>query len=463
LDVFPTRSGEKRDLFLTLVSLCHALCSTSFIELRGKEVTPVHGKQQVQNSVFSVNWRSANPPRAILLRLLFLVFLFVMLTAQPGQTQTFRAIYNFRNGADGAYPAAGLTMDAAGNLYGTTWENGGGSSYGTVFELKRSRTGWIFMPLYQFAGGYDGAYPYGRVSLAADGSLYGTTTEGGTGNCGGYTCGTVFHLSPPKAVPPSALAPWAETVIQRFTGQDGGYPTGDLMFDAAGNVYGTAACCGGGVYELTPSQTGWTETVLYSNGAGPTGGVISDQAGNLYYISAAGGQYGQGAVYQLFRAGSGWSQQVLHSFNGSDGEDPQGGLIIDSLGNLYGSTALGGYSDSGTAFELTPAGGSWNFTSLYQFSGSPGRDEWGPEEKLAMDSTGNLYGTTRNDGPYLDGSVFKLTYVGGNWEYTSLHAFNGSDGNEPVSGVVFDADGNLYGTTLAGGAYGFGIVWEITP
>ncbi len=416
----------------------------------------MHGKRQFHNLLLNIISRVATVALAIAV-----VFGLTVVLTQWAQAQTFTVIHNFTGGGDGAYPATGLTMNATGNLYGTTWYTDSGG-HGTIFELKHSGSGWVLSPLYSFAGGNDGAYPYGRVAIAQDGTLYGTTTQGGEGDCGGYTCGTVFRLTPPQTVSRTALAPWTETVLYRFTGgEDGGGPSGDLTFDQLGNIYGTGRYPGV-IYELTPSGGGWTETVLYSDFEGPEGGVVFDKPGNLYGVLEPTGQYRNGAVYQLSPSASGWTGHTLYSFTGGgDGRDPLGGLIIDSSGNLYGTTALGGSGDAGTVFELTQATGSWTFKTLYSF---PGPQNWGPEEKLVMDAAGNLYGTARNGGANRIGSVFRLTPVIGGWTYTSLHDFTlGGDGGEPVSSLVFDAYGNLYGTALAGGAYGYGVVFEITP
>ncbi|MGA2372798.1 MAG: choice-of-anchor tandem repeat GloVer-containing protein [Candidatus Korobacteraceae bacterium] len=217
---------------------------------------------------------------------------------------------------------------------------------------------------------------------------------------------------------------------------------------------------------MTHSGGGWTETVLYSaqpgeDGNNPLGGVVFDRSGNLYGVFWEGGLCDVGAVYQLSPLGSSWTEQTLYGFpcSGDDGLYPTGGLIIDQSGNLYGTTLESGSSGGGTVFELTPANGGWTFNTQYSFLGNVG-----PEAKLIMDAAGNLYGTTYYDGAYGAGSVFKLTPSNGGWTYTSLHDFSaGSDGALPVSNVVFDANGDLYGTASYGGGYGHGVVWEITP
>ena len=228
--------------------------------------------------------------------------------AQTYTAQTYTVVHQFA-GIDGRVVRTGLTVDAAGSLYGTTWA-GGQPDRGTIFKLKHAGSGWVLTQLYAFPDFDSGFSPFGRVLLAHDGTLYGTTELGGLGSCySGEGCGVVFQLRPPLTAPKSALAPWNETVLYRFTGgSDGGNPTGDLTFDGLGNIYGTAWSGGsagyGVVYKLTPSGSGWTQTVLYSpqyltDGQTPSGGVAFDTSGNLYGVFQAGGTYGRGAVYEL--------------------------------------------------------------------------------------------------------------------------------------------------------------------
>jgi uncharacterized repeat protein (TIGR03803 family) len=407
-------------------------------------------------------------------------------TAIAAQAQTFTVLHQFTGGRDGANPLAGLSMDPAGRLYGTA--SLGGIGYGTVFELAHQGSGWILKPLYAFQGIPDGFFPEARVTLAADGTLYGTTFYGGvrgTGcNQGGpltLQCGTFFHLTPPATACTTVVCPWTETQLYEFNS----YPSlfwpnfGDLVFDPAGNLDGVAFQGGniaGGVFQLTPSHGGWTETAIYDfkdNGDGdqPVGGVIVDTAGNLYGTTLGApanpqGRNPYGTVYELTPSGSGWTEHTLHVFqDGSDGALPRCDLIEDASGNLYGTTSVGGSGGGGTAFggtvfELTPSQGDWVFTVLYSFPG-PGK---GPFSPLLMDATGNLYGTTLGGGAHQQGSVFKLTHSNGNWTYTSLHDFTGgSDGRALYGHLLLDANGNLYGTAGWGGTTGNGVVWEITP
>jgi uncharacterized repeat protein (TIGR03803 family) len=434
--------------------------------------------QRLPKFNFHVPRRAASIPCAIL-------FLLTAAAMPAAQAQTLTVIHRFTGGADGAEPVAGVTVDAAGNFYGTASSGGTrqgacvGAGCGTVFKETRRGSAWLLSPLYNFAGGNDGVSPSAGVIIGPDGTLFGTTMMGGGGGCFGRGCGIVFNLRPPASVCKSALCPWTETVLYRFTGgNDGGNPgSGNLIFDHAGNIYGTTQRGGtsdaGTVYELSRSGGGWTETVLYSfqqnatDGAVPNAGVIFDQAGNLYGTTIGGGSYGNGTVFELTPSGPGWTEKSIYSFQAeSDGAGPYAGVIFDQSGNLYGATISGGPENGGTVFELSPSGGqSWTFTLLYGFSaligGAPG-----PASSLIMDRSGNLYGTTEG---WIDGnepgSAFELTRSGTGWVETVLHSFTfGNDGGGPECSLAFDASGNLYGTTFfGGGSDSSGVIFEITP
>jgi uncharacterized repeat protein (TIGR03803 family) len=242
-----------------------------------------------------------------------------------------------------------------------------------------------------------------------------------------------------------------------------------LIFDQAGNIYGTTYLGGSGhgvVYELTRSGSGWTDQPLYTfsgpDGSSPSNVVIFDSVGNLYGTTTKGGANGFGTVFELSPAGNGWTEKVLYSFQGnSDGSYPTSGLLLDGSGNLYGTTSNGGTGGGGTVFELTPSGGNWTYSLLYSFAGTT---NCGPLPGVTMDAAGNLYGTTLCDGANSDGNVFMLTPSGGGWTYSSLYDFTGgNDGKNPHSVVTIDAANNLYGTAAHGGANQSGVVWEITP
>ena len=309
----------------------------------------MHGSQQFSNPLLSIIWLGARTTLGIAV----VCALTVVLT-QPAQAQTYSVIHNFTGGLDGKNPYAGLTMDAAGNLYGTTCGANclaGGSNGGTVFRLSKKGSGWFFTPLYTFGGGNDGAGPVARVIIGPNGSLYGTTVWGGGSGCGGTGCGTVFNLRPPPSVPPNVFGGWTETVLHRFQGgNDGANPAfGDLVFDQSGNIYGTTQSGGSGgsgtVFELTPSSGGWMENVLFSfgccDGVEPQAGVIFDSAGNLYGTALAGGDWGWGTVFELTPSASGWTETTLHNFEGgNDGQYPIGGLTQGAYG-IIGTTSIG--------------------------------------------------------------------------------------------------------------------------
>src|SRR5271166_5141925 len=298
----------------------------------------------------------------------YAVALLMIVLATQLHAQTYTVLHNFA-GSDGDSPQAGLTLDRAGNLYGTT-RYGGSYNAGTVFKVTRQGSGWIFTPLYDFRGGSDGKSPDSRVVFGPDGSLYGTTTYGG-----GYQVGVVFKLQPSASACKTALCPWTETVLYSFTGQsDGGVPEGDLVFDQAGNIYGTTFAGGqgdcvplytgcGAVYELTPNGSGWTENVLHnfaagSDGASPESGLTFDSSGDLYGVTAFGGSHTYGTAFELQAMNDGFSYSILYNF-GLESETPVPTLTLDSAGNLYGTAQSGGTGNVGAVFELTPSGGSW--------------------------------------------------------------------------------------------------------
>ena len=396
------------------------------------------------------------------------------LAAQCANAQTYEVLHSFSGGGDGGYPLAGVTIDRAGNLYGTTFA-GGSHDGGSVYELKPHNGSWTLSMLYSFSGN-DGAGPAAGVVFGPDGNLYGTTQYGG--NASRYcdsSCGTVFKLRPPAHLCASLSCSWTETVLHAFTGMDGGNPAYvNLVFDQAGNIYGTTYNGGaigilrgmGTVFELTSSGGNWSLAGIHvfqgDDGAHPLSGVLLDQAGHVFGTTSEGGtgMCGSGTcgtVFQLTRSGSVWAQNFLYSFSGgSDGDTPVGGLIFDSSGNIFGSTA-----NIDTVFQLTPSGGSWSYSLLHTF-GDGGGNECGPRGNLVMDSAGNLYGVTYCSAP--NGAAFKLTPSGdGNWTYTLLHAFEGSGGIFPGGSVALDANGNLYGTASGGGQSGNGVIWKITP
>ena len=385
-----------------------------------------------------------------------------------------KLIHNFNgdNGVDGGAPWAGLIVDAAGNLYGTT-TMGGAYSYGAVFELlPKTGGGWTERILHSFNNnGIDGYYPYAGLVFDAAGNLYGTTLNGGK-----YANGTAFELVPKSGA-------WGERILHNFNnnGTDGYLPYAGLAIDGVGNLYGTTIYGGandnGSVYKLTPTGRSWSETILHSflkngvDGAYPYAGLVFDSSGNLYGTTT-GMNYNYGTVFELLpQAGGTWQEQIIHSFTGPDGYGPYSGLVIDVAGNVYGTTTGGGTYDGGAVFELSPqAGGGWSESVLHSFNDT-GKDGYDPYSGVVFDESGNLYGTTYDGGDGTGcntgcGTVFELTpKAGGSWGEVILHRFNNSltDGARPYGGVVFGPSGNLYCTTTYGGSYGWGTVFEVTP
>jgi uncharacterized repeat protein (TIGR03803 family) len=309
--------------------------------------------------------------------------------------------------------------------------------------------------LHHFGTGTDGAAAYGRVISDAAGNLYGTTAFGGTSGAG-----IVFELTNPEA--PGA---WTESILYNFSGgSDGSQPYGGLIFDSAGNLYGTTfqggASNAGTVYELTPGKGGaWTETVLYSfaggaDGSGPQSDLNFDQAGNLFGTTTGGGSPGNGIVFQLTPGqGGSWTETVLHRFMTNEGTSPRAAVIFDRKGSLYGTLANDGVFGAGAVFRLKPTnGGAWTEETLYTFTG--GTDGFGPLCRLIL-LRGKLYGTTVIGGGSGVGTVFELSPPAnhhGAWTLNVLHTFAcGSDGCFPWAGLTMDSNGTFYGTTQFGG------------
>jgi uncharacterized repeat protein (TIGR03803 family) len=419
---------------------------------------------------------SSRSPVTVLIATLVVL---AVIASEPAQAQTFRVLYSFTGGQDGAAPLDGLTIDRYGNLYGTASAGGyqmpgcnngsyGNTGCGAVFELARSGSGWIFKPLFDFQGGYNSGNPGMGVVFGPGGALYGLTN--GAGGCSNYyICGSVFRLRPPPTFCASVTCNWQETVLHQFIGQpDGSLPASRVLFDSAGNMYGVTFFGGayndGAVYQLAPGNGGWTESVIYSfNSVGglgvalPGGPLAIDPAANLYGAADCNSTLGcfYGAVWQLQVLQDGWTLNELYQFNGYNGYEPVG-VLRDSSGNLLGTTLGDGGGDSAAVYELGPYDGGWNYTQLYNYGGF-GEDS---TVALVMDSAGNLYGADSIVG---NGYIFKLTRSGNGWTFSRLHSFSGPDGAGATGQLVLDSAGNLYGTTVRGGTYGDGVIWEITP
>jgi uncharacterized repeat protein (TIGR03803 family) len=332
------------------------------------------------------------------------------MSLKAGGGWTEKVLHSFiNNGKDGDEPYAGVVLDIAGNVYGTT-VLGGADGNGTVFELSpKAGGGWTESILHSFnVKDGDGDGPSSSLLLDAAGNLYGTTVGGGNG------FGMVFELSPKEG------GGWTETILYNFSPVNPSYS--GLVLDGAGNLYCTlqfgSYLGAGSVFELSPAE-GWRETFLHGfddrgkGGSEPTASLIFDHAGNLYGTTFSGGTENSGVVFELVPAGDGgWKEKVLHNFskNGPGGRFPFAGLILDAARNLYGTTEGGGPSDAGTVFELTRAGdGVWTETTLYAFQHRGGKDGHLPQGGLVFDTAGNLYGTTSEGGDDDLGTVFEIT------------------------------------------------------
>jgi len=399
---------------------------------------------------------------------LLLALALFRLTAAAQSHERVLHVFTYSPSCDS--PEAPLVADTAGNLYGTTI-GGGVSTYGCVFELSPTESGWVETVLYNFSS-TDGAYPDSALTFDSQGNLYGTTVRGGS-----YDSGVAFELSPTNP------GGWTETVLHNFgSGSDGNGPQSDLIFDRAGNLYGTTTGSGGNrrggtVFKLTPGLGGWTETILYAfptsgpDGDWPAGGVVMDGAGNLYGATHFGGAGGYGSVYRLaiLKDGS-YRESVIHSFNLYDGWEPKTGLTIDGKGTLYGTTDAGGDTIAcycGVVFELTKnSNGKWTENVLHSMAATDGGSPMGP---VVFDGAGNLYAAAQSGGTFAQGTIFMLTPTSiGPWSETILHQFDyqypdGKDGESPYAGVIVRR-GQVFGTTAGGGGPDdSGIVFRITP
>jgi uncharacterized repeat protein (TIGR03803 family) len=390
-------------------------------------------------------------------------------------------LHTFIAAGDASNPN-GLVFDASGNLFGAAYQ-GGTNGFGAVFELSPGSGGWTESILYSFVGGTDGVSPAGNVIFDGSGNLLGTTYNGGNGSGDGV----VYKLTP------TGGGTWTESVAYSFNGKaDGANPKAALTLAASGHLFGTtyqgSAANVGAIFELVPSSGAYTENQIFSfpttDGSQLTGGLVADNAGNLYGTTNTGGEYycpivgnGCGTVFKLARLSNGtWQRTVLHNFTGTqngDGGGPHAGLIFDSVGNLYGTTSNSIYG-GGTVFKLSPSGTGWSFRTIYTF-GKHFNDGQDPFGNLMMDAAGNLYGTTISggNGSYLNcnycGTVFKLApTASGRWTESVIYNFQGlGDGSVPMSNMIADAAGNLYGTTNEGGIYGggngCGVVFKLSP
>jgi len=337
----------------------------------------------------------------------------VVFMLSPAGKETVLYEFKGQSNGDGSAPHGRLAFDAKGNLFGTT-QSGGTNGTGTVYELSKHGGAWIEKVIYNFsASGSDGTAPSAGLTIAADGTMYSTTPDGGASGAG-----VIFSLKKTRKG-------WKQTVIHSINfPSEGGFPYEGLMQDAAGNLFGAAPAGGtagyGVIYRLSHTQQGWVDTVLYS---------FTNQNGDgsgLYWID----------------------------------------LISDPSGNIYGATSFGGTNGNGTVWELvySKSKKSYSESILYEFGANGSGDGANPYGGLVMDSKGDLYGTTLNGGSSNLGAFYKLTKQGKTWKETILHSFVGAnDGNQPTGNPYMDAKGRLYGMTQTGGTANLGVVYRITP
>jgi uncharacterized repeat protein (TIGR03803 family) len=431
--------------------------------------TRVHITEPTERQIVNLNLLR----KSLFVALSLAVAVLLCLVAPSAEAQTVTALHSFGSSGDGTSPA-GLIADSSGNLYGTT-SGGGANNYGTVFELVNSSGTYSEKVLYSFTDSNgDGASPEGSLIMDLSGNLYGTTYEGGINNGG-----IVFELI-------NSSGTYTEQILHSFNAQDGdgANPYAGLIMDSSGNLYGTTISGGTGggiVFELINSSGTYTEQILHSfsqsksDGVSPYGGLIMDSSGNLYGTTFSGGTGGVGIVFELVNSSGTYTEQVLYSFTGTNGDGayPRGSLILDSLGNLYGTTQQGGVigaggkggnGGSGIVFELVNSSGTYTEQILHSFNPQNG-DGALPLAGVIVDSSGNLYGTTNIGGAYSVGTVFELVNSAGSYSESLLSSFGSScnaGGSYPFGGLVMDSSGNLYGTTQGGGANGAGVAFSLS-
>jgi uncharacterized repeat protein (TIGR03803 family) len=367
-------------------------------------------------------------------------------------------LYSFVGTGNGEKPAAPLTADSTGNLYGTTIYGGTGNR-GTVFKLTKSGAGYVESVLYSFQS-TGGTEPSSSILIDNSGALFGTTPYTGNQGC----CGTIFQLIPNGKT-------YTQNTIATFGGYEGENPAAGLIADRAGSMYGTAEFGGttgnGTIFKVTPSGSGYTFTPLYSfqggsDGSAPLASLVMDKRGSLYGTTFAGGSANNGVVFEFDQDGT---ERVLHSFEGKgDGANPTAALIIDKAGVLYGTAEAGG-NGGGTIFSLVPNNERYNFNVLYQFGGADGANPYG---SVYAGGHGILYGTTFNGGSGICGSsglgcgvVFQLRPSGSTYGERVIYDFSGGNGSNPGAGLIAPKSRDLLGTTESGGTLGTGTVFEL--
>ena len=411
-------------------------------------VTPSMKKGRLNLSAVALGIRSMRVADAIHSIMMLAVFSVLLLGAtRPALAQTEADLYNFSGNPDGASPESRLTADSAGNLYGTTYS--GGLGYGTVFELSpKSGGGWTETVLYGFCAESncaDGSNPtYAYVTFDSQGNLYGTAYAGGAN---GY--GVVYKLTPGQSG-------WTETVLYSFANSpDGANPVNGLLMDAAGDLYGTTYAGGSGgngsVFELSLSGGNWTEKVIY-NISSTYSGLAMDAKGNIFGTTYR-------SVFRLHPTKTGgWKTSVIFTFANpaTNGTDPNGTPVLDSAGNIYGTTYAGGADNVGLVYKLSlGTTGKWKEQVLHTFDGTYGGN---PLAGLVFDSAGNLYGTTSQGGRFSDGIIYEMVAGSTGYKFRVLNGFGGENGNGSYASMIV-LNGILYGTTYEGGTTGNGVVF----
>jgi uncharacterized repeat protein (TIGR03803 family) len=388
------------------------------------------------------------------------------ISATSSLASTTHIIYSFAGDTDGEYADTDLVVDSAGNIYGST-VLGGDFGSGTVFKVT---PGGQHSGLYSFTGGADGGEPYKGVTLDAQGNLYGTAVTGGGGGCEGG-CGVVYKVT-------NSNGSWSQSVIYSFSGgNDGSGPGAGLTFDRFGNLYGMTPTGGaygvGVIFQLQPMHGGgWKFNVIHpftggNDGSGGSAGRLVIHNGRLYGVTTAGGANGKGIVFELSQVNPvAWNFRTLYAFRGQpDAGFPYGGVTFDAAGSLYGTTYYDGAYNLGSVYELTPEGaGTWTEKVLYSFQG--GNDGSGSIANVLFDATGNMYGTTSQGGASCScGVIFKLSPDGhGNWSESISYRFQGPpDGAFAYNGMVVGLGGAFYGSTVHGGPTDDGTIYKFQP
>jgi uncharacterized repeat protein (TIGR03803 family) len=369
------------------------------------------------------------------------MFVVLAMSISTAHAATLTTLFSF-NGQNGRNPFGDLITDASGNLLGTTF-GGGASDAGTIFRLDRTGALTTLVSFNDLGG----VAPNSGLIADASGSLLGSTLVGGASNLG-----TIFRLDRTGAL----------TTLVSFNGLNGVRPNGRLIADASGNLFGATSegggrLSGGTIFRL--DNTGALTTLFSFNrqnddrfGTSPNGGLITDASGNLFGTTIRGGTFGLGSVFRLDTTGA---LTTLVSFNEQNGLGPSGGLIADASGNLFGATALGGAFGAGTVFRLDATGA---LTTLFSFNRQNGSNPQ-TQGSLLADASGNLFGTTAIGGAFGFGTVFRLDRTG---TLTTLVSFNEQNGLTPVGTLIADASGNLFGATVSGGTLGFGTIFRIS-